>query len=173
MTRTRACFAGEVGTLREPLPLLGPRSRSLIEREVPGRAYGLGERCRAAFNGSSRVWKGGGSTTEVATARKRYVGTKSGSQPPIRQNPAKSGKIRQNPAKPVQIRLHPAKSPNLARSVKVRQNSAKSGCAHLGCTLQCHQISSDGHRTRLPLAKGRRRTSKKVCAFLEVHVCLV
>ena len=31
---------------------------------------------------------------------------------------------------------------------------------------------SGGHRTRLPLGKGRRRTSKKFCAFLEVRVCL-
>ena len=34
-------------------------------------------------------------------------------------------------------------------------------------------LSSDGHRTRLPLEKGRRRTSKKFRAFLEVYFCLV
>ena len=32
---------------------------------------------------------------------------------------------------------------------------------------------SDGHRTRLSLGKGRRRTSKKFCAFLDGHFCLV
>ena len=32
---------------------------------------------------------------------------------------------------------------------------------------------SDGHRTRLLLGKVRRRTSKKSCAFLEVHFYLV
>ena len=30
------------------------------------------------------------------------------------------------------------------------------------------QDLSDGHRTRPPLGKGRRRTSKKLCAFLEL-----
>ena len=33
----------------------------------------------------------------------------------------------------------------------------------------CGPRFSDGHRTRLPLGRGRRRTSKKFCAFLEVH----
>ena len=62
--------------------------------------------------------RAGEGTTEVGTARKRHVRTKSGSQPPIRQNPAKSVKIRQNPAKSVKIRpeftadqLHLAKLP--------------------------------------------------------------
>ena len=33
--------------------------------------------------------------------------------------------------------------------------------------------NSGGHRTRLPLGKVHRRTSKKFCAFLEVYFCLV
>ena len=42
------------------------------------------------------------------------------------------------------------------------------------CAACCGSVSvsrrfkfSDGHKTRLPLGKGRRRTSKKFCAFLE------
>ena len=69
---------------------------------------------------TSVVQEGEG-TTEVGTARKRHVRTKSGSEPlKIRQNPAKSVKIRQNPAK---------------SGKKIRQNPSKSGCTHLGCTL--------------------------------------
>ena len=72
-------------------------------------------------------------TINMGTARKCHVRTKSGSQPPIRQNPSKSGcaQIRQNPnpAKSGKIRQNPAKS------VKIRQNPSKSGKIHLGCTL--------------------------------------
>ena len=82
--------------------------------------------------------RAGEGTTEVGTARKRHVRTKSGSQPPILQNLAKSVriwqksvKIRPNPAKSgcPQIRLSPSlsgKIPAKSVEIRLRTNPAKS-----------------------------------------------